>query len=229
MDFNLIGFGPNSGQDIQVDPTHAAARVSPRPFDHVPAFGGVAGGHFAIGTMTGTMAAGIASLAQVFQVRWADSTRLFIPYRLTAQFSTGTGFAATTLGCPVELIVGHGSTANGSGGTALTVNSIGNKMRSTMSSSSFATSGEIRIATTAALTAATGQALESASISSCLGAPNATLAQSAPYDLIRLSDLGNHPLVLNAGDTLAIRTVTPAATGTWFMSLTMEWLEAAAF
>ena len=142
MDMKLVGFGPNDSEPAQVDPTYNALRISPRPFDHQPALGGVNGGHYAVGPQTGTMAAGIASLAQVFQVRWADSSRLLIPYRLTAQFATGTGFAATTLGCPVELIVGHGSTANGSGGTALGINSIGNKMRSTMATSSFATTGE---------------------------------------------------------------------------------------
>ena len=229
MDINVVGFGPNTGIETQVDVSHYAARVSPRPFDHVPALGGVAGGHYAISTQTGLIAAGIASAAQVFQIRWADPTKLFIPYRLTAQFATATGFAATSLGAPVELIIGHGSTANGSGGTALAPTSISNKMRSSMASTAFATSGEIRIASTAALTAATGQTLEPAPIASCAGAPNAAISQSVPYDLIRLSDLGNHPLVLNAGDTLAIRTNSPAATGTWYMFLTMEWLETAAF
>ena len=56
-----------------------------------------------------------------------------------------------------------------------------------------------------------------------------TLVSTVPFDLIRLSDLGNHPLVLNSGDTLAIRTVSPAATGTWYMSVAMEWLEAVAY
>ena len=128
MDVILTGSGANSSVPVQLDPTHHAVRQSPRPFDHLASYGVAAGGHYAVGFMTGTIAAAIASLAQVFQVRWADPSRLFIPYRLTVQFSTGTGFAATTVGAPVELIVGHGSTANGSGGSALGLNSVSNKI-----------------------------------------------------------------------------------------------------
>ena len=61
MDINLIGFGPNTGIETQVDPTHYASRVASRPIDHQPAVGGVNGGHYAIASMTGLMAAGIAS------------------------------------------------------------------------------------------------------------------------------------------------------------------------
>ena len=230
MQTQINGFGPNSGEPAQVDPTSGALRVSLRPIEWTPSFGGTIGGHYKISTMTGTMAAGIASLAQVFQVRWADPSKLFILQRMLVQCSTGTGFAATTLGCPLQLIVGHGSTANGSGGTALAPNSISNRMRGSMAATAFATSGEIRIATTGALTAATGQTLEALGVGICMGAPNGTLVMS-PQMLLFGGDAmaGDHPLVLNSGDTLAVRTYTPAATGTWFMTITMEWVEAANF
>ena len=225
MQIQVTGFGPNGAEVAQVDPTTGALRASLRPIDWTPGVNGVIGGHYRISTMTGTMAAGIASLAQVFQVRWADPVKMFLLERLTVQCSTGTGFAATTLGCPLQLIVGHGSTANGSGGTALAPNSVSNKMRPVMASTAFAPAGEIRVATTGALTAATSQTLEAAGIGICMGAPNATLAQSAPMDLFNMVDEGSHPLVLQSGDTLAVRTYTPAATGTWFATFTMEWIE----
>lgn len=220
MDMQIVGAGPNINVDVDVDPTHKALRASLRPIEWAPQ-NGVAGGHFAISAMTGTMAAGIASGAQVFQVRWADPVRLFLLKKLAVQCATLTGFAATSLGAPLELIIGHGSTANGSGGTALAPTSISNKMRGSMNATAFATSGEIRIATTAALTAATGQTLEPAAIGSCLGAPNATLVQSTVVNLFELREHGDHPLILLPGDTLAIRTNTPAATGTWVMTVTM--------
>jgi hypothetical protein len=229
MDTQIYGFGPNADEPAQVDPTSGTLRVSLRPIEYTPSAGGTIGGHYKISTMTGTMAAGIASLAQVFQVRWADPSKLFLLQRILVQCSTGTGFAATTIGCPLQLIVGHGSTANGSGGTALAPNSVSNRMRQSMASTGFATSGEIRIATTAALTAATGQTLEAIGIGICAGAPNATLAQSPQMILFETTPAGDHPLTLNSGDTLAIRTYTPAATGTWFMTVTMEWVEAANF
>jgi hypothetical protein len=95
-----------------------------------------------------------------------------------------------------------------------------------MAASGFATSGEVRIATTGALTAATGQVLEPVAIAECLGAPNATLAQSPQMTLFDSTDSGGHELVLNSGDTLAVRTLNPAATGTWFACFHLKWVEA---
>ena len=66
-------------------------------------------------------------------------------------------------------------------------------------------------------------------IGQCMGAPNATLVQSPQMILFESSAAGDHPLILNSGDTLSIRTVTPAATGTWSMAVTMEWIEAINF
>ena len=227
-DFRLRGVGSDSDVFAQVDSTTNALRVSPRPTEYADN-GGVIGGHYRIARQSGTMASGIASAAQVFQVRWADPVKLFGLKNITIQASTGTGFAATTLGAPLELIIGHGSTANGSGGTAFAPTSSSNKMRSSMASTAFVTSGEIRIATTAALTAATGQTLEAEAIGECLGAPNSTLLQAAQQVLFDQRDNGDHPLLLNGGDTIAIRTLNPAATGTWFFTVTMAWLEVAAY
>lgn len=228
MDFKLTGFGPNTGEYVQIDTTHAALRAGLRPYDHT-SVGGTNGGHFAASAMTGLLAAGIASGAQIFQVRWGDSARIFVLKKLWVQCSTALGFAATSQGAPLELIVGHGSTANGTGGTGLAPTSISNRMRNTMASTAFATSGEIRISTTAALTAATGQALEAVTIGTCMGADNRTLVSTPPMYLFEQRDAGEHPLVLQAGDTLVIRTNTPAATGTWYASVSMSWLEVAAF
>ncbi len=209
-------------------PSYGADRNTLRPTDYAPN-NGVPGGHYSIGAKTGLMAAGIASAAQVFQIRWADTARLFVLERLTVTFSTATGFAATTLGAPVDLFIGHGSTASGSGGAALAFGSTANKMRASMSTTAFATSGEVRIATTAALTAATTQTLETTPIASCMGADNRTLVSTVPFDLANLVNAGDHPLILGTGDTLAICTNNPAATGTWYMAVTMSWIETSVY
>ena len=224
MEVIVTGNGPNSNVEQQVDPTFLASRTSIRPLEFSPQ-NGPPGGHYGIGAMTGLMAAGIASAAQVFQIRWADPTKMFILKKLSVQCSTATGFAATTLGAPLELIVGHASTANGSSGSALAPTSISNKLRQTMATTGFATSGEIRVSTTAALTAATGQTLEAAPISGCMGADNRTLVSTGQMMLFEQRDVGAHPLILNMGDTLVVRTNSPAATGTWYAYFSMEWVE----
>jgi hypothetical protein len=224
MDVIINGTASNTNVNAQVDSSTNALRVGLRPTEWVQ--GSIIGGHYHAGAQTGTMAAGIASAAQVFQVRWADPAKLFILKKLVVQCSTGTGFAATTLGAPLELIIGHSSTANGSGGAALAITGSSNKLRTAMAASAFVTSGEIRIATTAALTAATGQTLEPVAIAECLGAPNSTLLQSPQMVLFDCQDAGGHELVLNTGDTLVVRTLNPAGTGTWFACFHMKWAEA---
>lgn len=217
------GLGSNKDTVAQVDPTHDGLRVSLRPFETQPDPQGANGGHYFANAQTGTMAAGIASAAQVFQVRWADPTKLFVLKKLKVQVACATGFAATSIGAPLQLFVGHGSTANGSGGAAVAIS--GGKGRATQGSSSFATSGEIRIATTAAITAPTGQTLEGTAIGGCMGAPPTTNVQSPEMYLFDQRDFGDHPLVLIAGDTLGVLTLNPAATGTWVATFTMSWLE----
>lgn len=224
MDVNVTGSGANVNTEAQVESSTQALRVTLKAAEW--AVSNIIGGHFSIGCQTGTMAAGIASAAQVFQVRWADPAKLLILNKLSVQCATGTGFAAASFGAPLELIIGHGSTANGSSGTALAPTSISNKMRNVMASTAFVTSGEIRVSTTAALTAATGQTLEPAAIAECMGAPGNALTQSFMMNLFEKRDFGTHPLVLAAGDTLVVRTLNPGGTGTWSAGFTMEWLEA---
>lgn len=228
LEFSIIGTGNENGTEVQVDPSSKAARLSLRPIEYAPT-GGVIGGHYCISSMTGLITAGIASAGSIFQVRWADATKYFILKKLTVACSTATGFAATSQGAPLELIIGHGSTANGSGGTALAPTSVSNKMRSAMATTSFATLGEIRIATTAALTQATGQTVEAAPIGSCMGADNRTLVSTGLMNLFEQRDAGDHPLILNSGDTLVLRTNTPAATGTWYAAITMAWVEGTSY
>ena len=98
-----------------------------------------------------------------------------------------------------------------------------------MAPTAFLGSGEIRIATTVGLGAATGQVLEAAPISGCMGADNRTLVSTPQMVLFEQKDAGDHPLILASGDTLVLRTNNPAATGTWYFYVWMDWAELIAF
>jgi hypothetical protein len=227
MDVRVRGVQSNVDTFMQVDPTYDALRASLRPYEVQTDPQGPTGGHYFVSAQTGTMSAGIASAAQVFQIRWADSTKLFVLKKLKVQCATLTAFAATSAGVPLQLFVGHGSTANGSGGTSVSL--AGGKGRASQGSTSFATSGEIRVSSTAALTAATGQTLEGQPVGGCMGATQLTNTQSPEMYLFDQRDFGDHPLVLVAGDTLAVLTLNPGATGTWIAAFTMSWLEVVSF
>ena len=47
-----------------------------------------------------------------------------------------------------------------------------------------------------------------------------------PTDAVRMEQ---NILILNTGDSLVLRTNSPAATGTWYAFITMEWMEAVNF
>lgn len=228
MDVRVRGVQSNVDTFMQVDPSYDALRASIRPFETQTDPQGPLGGHYFVSAPTGTIAAAIANSAQMFQVRWADPTRLLIVKKLTVQAVTLTAFSANTIGCPLQLFLGHGSTANGSGGTA--VNVTAGKGRSGHGNTAFATSGEIRVATTAGLTAATGQTLEGQPVGGCAGA-TPTALQSPVMALFEQRDFGDHPLILVAGDTLAVLTGQPApsATGTCVFFFTMSWAESVVF
>lgn len=220
----LRGFGSNADTFAQIDPTHDALRMSIRPIETQPDPQGTFGGHYSVNAQSGTMAAAIASAAQVYQVRWADPSKVFLLKKLKIACTTLTAFSANTLGCPLQLFIGHGSTANGSGGTAISFGGATNKHRANMAPTAFTTSGEVRIATTAALTGATGQSLEGNPVGGIVGAPP-TAVQAPEQYLWDQRDFGDHPLALIQGDTLAVCTLNPSATGTWVFTVTMDWAE----
>ena len=221
----IRGFGSNADSYLQVDPTHDAGRMSIRPWEVRTEPQGPGGGHFCVNGQSGTMAAGIASAADIFHVRWAPASTglMFGLLSLKVQACTLTGFAATAVGAPLQLFHGVKSTAAGSGGTPLNANIV--PLFSAQSLSAFTGGGEIRIASTAALTAPTGASNDPNPVGGCLGAPNATLVQSPEMYLFDSRDFGGHPLFLSANDTLQVLTLNPAATGTWVFTITMKWLE----
>lgn len=225
----MRGWGSNVDTFAQIDPTHDALRVSVRPYETQTDPQGPAGGHYSLNAQSGTMAAGIASAADVFHVWWRDPNKLFVLKKLKVQASTLTGFAATSLGAPLQLFIGHGGTAAGSGGTAVSFGGTTNKHRAGFAPTSFTSAGEIRISTTAALTLPTNMSAEANPVGGCMGAPNASLAQSPEMYLWDSRDFGDHPIVLSQGDGLIISTLNPAATGTWVFTVTLDWAETVTF
>lgn len=226
MELQLTGIGTNSNVELQVDPTRNAARVQLNPIDTNGA-GGSPGGHYAIGAQTGAVAATVAAAADLFHVWWADPTRFFILKKLVVGATTGTVYT-TLSGLPLELILAHNATAVGSGGTGLTMNT-SNRVRQSFVPTALAASGEIRIATTAALTAPTGFIVETNPISNISGAGFSL--GTVPNQVLFDASGGDHPLILQRGDVLIVRA-GPAgggASGVAVLSFQMTWAEAVTY
>lgn len=193
-------------------------------------------GAYRIAATSGTVAAALAALGQVFYVRWTDATRYFVLHRFKASFQALTPFTAATLtDFGFDLIKATAVSAGG-GGTDLGA-LVKTKMRSTMGASLLDSAGLMRISTTAALTAIT--TVDATSIAQSLGDPQRVNPAAGTEEqrvndptLLYQCDMagGEYPLVLaqNEGLVLRNRAVWPAA-GTGIFQIEMSWSEVSAF
>ena len=212
----------NGGTVAEVDgTTFRALRVANRPVD----YGAL--GMYAINLITGTMAAGLAANAEIFQARWTDATRLAAIFNMSSDGAgnAGTGFTAGFT--KYDAMIARSWSADGSGGTAATLTGSNQKLRTSMGTTLF---GAIRASSTAALTAGT-KTLDSQGIGSVVAGVTAT----AGDDVLGSADMfsarvhaDNHPIILAQNEGVVIRATVPA-TGTWTGGVSMRWAELAAY
>jgi len=218
----------NGGVVAEVDgTTFRALRVTARPIN----YGAL--GMYRSGAISGTMAAGLAGAAEVFQWRWSDGTNLGIVYAVS--ISAGANVAATA-----AAIVGFAMTAArswtviGSSGTRLTLTGNNSKLRTSMGTSLVNDAG---ISTTTGLTAGT-KTLDANNLGAvALGIGTGALTVSPNFNLLPDTWLfnafneGHHPLVLAQNEGFVVRNGAVAwpATMTWNFAVNVAWAEALAF
>jgi hypothetical protein len=193
-------------------------------------------GHYRYAGTTGTIAAALAALGQIFYVRWVDATRFFVLHKLQVRFQALTPFTAGTLtDFGFDLVKVTAVSAGGGGTDVGTL--VKTRMRSTMGASLLDATGLVRIASTAALTALT--TVDATSIAQSLGDaqrvnPAAATEEAIVNDptLTYIADMANgeYPLVLAQNEGLVVRnrTVWPVA-GTGIFQVEMVWSEVTAF
>lgn len=197
-------------------------------------FGATDYGQYGVAAKTGIIAAGIANDAELFQFRWnptnANSKARIRRVSVAAAVST-TYFAA---GIPLllEMLKCTGWSVQGSGGNAVDPGAANRRGPSTQKATEVV-AGDMRVASTAGLTAGTktiatpaiAQLLSGAPITSSLSGqifgPRTPLFEAVQAN-------SEHPLELAATEGLIIRTRAPA-TGTWELAVNVEWDEATAF
>lgn len=215
-----------SADILTVDPSFKAARMSARPLDHG------ALGAYTYGGLTGILPAALGGNSEIFQFRWADATRFAVIRKIRFAASVTTTFFAAGVPVQIDLVKSTVWTGQGTGGTAVAPAAT-LKRRSTMASAILA-SGDMRIATTAALGAGT-KTLEGNSLSTLIaGGPitaslNGTII--APGTILWQAEVGDgeHPLVLAQNEGFSIRSVAVPATGTWQAAVTVDWAEVASY
>jgi len=220
----------------RVDPTHGAARVSVRPFDHLLA--GVTGGHFRLAARSGVLTgAGIIADAPLFSMRWGSASMLFVLHYLEAYLlPTAVFTAAQELG--IGAVLASGFTAADSAGTAITL-STSNRVRRNMGQSLIS---DARIGSTTLLTAGT-RTLDGNDFAAGSGIVNVKNVAAGteyinpgggepPYGFRyqpRVTE-GEHPIVLTANEGLIIRNkVAFPAAGNATLIVNMGWAEVPAY
>ena len=182
-------------------------------------------GWSSVGAVSGAVAGSVGANGQLCSMLWEDSSYSALVTRITVAakcevFSSG-------IGADFQAIVGRGATAAPSGGTAIVPGS--STACQALSSqdypaSLFNSEGDLRIASTAALTAGT-LTLDTTGIGYAMVAGNA-VGVGGTYDLYRWGVHPARPLVLANNEALIIRTPGGwGASNTWRVGVTIEWAE----
>lgn len=196
-----------------------ALKVEQRPVE----YGAL--GSYRKSLISGTMAAALAANSEIYQFRWTDATRLCIIQKVVLDgFGAGTAFTAGFAN--IQMLPSRSWTVAGSGGTAGTLTGNNGKTRTSMGTTLV---GDIRIASTAALTAGT-KTNDTDPIGQYTFAVNATAnAQFAANVTLFGEDIGpTHPLILAQNEGFILRATVPA-TGTWQFGVTTIWTEVTAY
>lgn len=217
----------NGGTVAEVDGTvFRALRSVSKPLDYATL------GHYRLGVFTGIIPAALTANSELFQFRWTDATRFAVIQEVIISACVSTTFFAAGVPVQIDMVKATAWTVQGTGGTGVTPAAT-LKMRTSMGSTLVA-SGDMRIATTAALGAGT-KTLEANSLAA-LAAPGPITASLngqiiAPGTPIYSPDVGNgeHPLVLVQNEGFVIRGVAVPATGTWEMTVSVRWAEVTAY
>lgn len=182
-------------------------------------------GIFRLGAASGLMAAGLAAASPIYAARWSHASNLCLLKRVI--ISVGTDSTAFTAGAAIfKMFVARSFSVMDTGGGTILPTSNDVKLRATMGSA--AGFADIRISSTATLTAGTrtkdGQSMGAvvAGIPNVAGNPILT-----PSALLEVKP-GEHPLVLVQNEGIVIEATVPA-TGTWKFGVNIEWTEITAY
>jgi hypothetical protein len=216
----IIQSGASNTTTMTVDPTMLAARVSERPPEIL--------GSYQAASVSGALT-GVAANGLVYSFRWAPttSTNLCMIRRVEIGFTTTTAFSAAQ-GLNYALFIDRNYTVSPTGGTALAFTAPNSgKMRTAMPNSAFVTGGDIRISSTAAVTAGT-RTIDTNPIAFAQGFSTA-IGTGLTAQPITLHQPGDYPLIFAANEGFEIQNVIAmGATGVIQLTVMVEWMELAA-
>lgn len=176
--------------------------------------------------LSGTMAAGLAANSNIYAWRWTDGTRLGVVQKVVLDGLSGSATAFAAGFGNVRMMAARSYTGASSGGTAGTLTGNNSKLRTSMGTTLI---GDIRIASTAALTAGTFTADTDPMGQISLSFGTAVSVQYANQVVLFGEDVGpEHPYIAAQNEGFTIQATVPA-TGTWQFGVSCRWAEVTAY
>lgn len=222
----IIQSGVSGSTVMTVDPTYAASRVAVRPVEQL--------GTYAVGAFTGAYT-GAGANTPVFSMRFvagsAGSAQIAMIQRVTMSFIQTTAFT-TAQQMGFGLYVARSFTGSDAGGSQIIVSGNNQKFRTSFQTSQIATNGDMRISSTAALTAGT-RTLDSQAVAVTHGWGGSVLLTTGSYlpQQVTLYENfpGDTPIILQSNEGLVLNNIVAmGAGGVFTVSINVEWTESAA-
>lgn len=186
-----------------------------------------AGRVFSVHAASGIMAAGLAAASEILQFRVVDATeqrKFRLLSVLLSVANDGTAFTAGS--AQFDLVAATAWSAAGTGGATLTLTGNNAKNRRSQNQNILGVAGEIRVATTAALTAGT-KTLDAQGLAGFNVGVQAVAGQQIllPSDFLQAATTTEGDMYeFTHQQGFAIRATVPA-TGTWRYSANIVWAE----
>ena len=187
-----------------------------------------AGGGYRIAMYTGSVAAGLAAAAPIFSLRWTSTSTRMIIQSMVLDFYVVTAYT-NAQGIGNSLYFARAFTTSDTGGTAITTTQTLDQSLDSKQipgqSQLFAGNGDMRIATTAALSAGT-RTLDDQALYSWIGSASAIGAASNNPDLILGNQDATNPLTIRANEGIIITNdILLGAVGVIVWNIGIEWTE----
>lgn len=219
----IIQSGANSTNLMSVDPTFAAAHMTLRPPEQT--------GTYQIAAISGAVA-GVGAGSPVFSLRWAPGTgALCLINSVIVSATVTTGFTAAQE-LEYGMYVARGFTVSDTGGTQQVVSGNNQKMRTSMGTSLIASGGDMRISSTAALTAGTRTLDSQPMNANSFWALAATAGSTFSNVNIPLFDRqpGEYPIVLANNEGIVVNNILAmGAAGVVKLVVYVNWTEVATY
>jgi hypothetical protein len=219
----IIQSGANSTNLMSVDPTFAAAHVTLRPPEQY--------GSYQIAAISGALT-GAGAGTPVFSMRWAPGTgALCLINNVTVSATVTTGFTAAQE-LEFGLFAARGFTVSDTGGTQQVISGNNQKLRTSMQTSLIASGGDMRISSTAALTAGTRTLDSQPMNANSFWALAATAGSTFSNVNIPLFDRqpGEYPIVLANNEGIVVNNILAmGAAGVVKLVVYVNWTEVATY